>query len=723
MIIVKRIIIDKGARTLEKIDEIKHYKLYKAGKLWLTMAIATFSLGVMVSSVNADQVSANSSASAVSERVVSSSAAVNSSAAVPATSAGSKSTTQQSLAPDQPGASQATTSAQSAAKVDSSAAKSSANQATKDNTKANSSTKKEAALPALPDLDNNLLSKAGSFHIFANEVQIGADVNGNIATQHYISGNEFGTRNESHNYTKGDVYYIETVDQMGSNAFRNSENYVVFGEDTKVEIKNGQVFVNGTRMDHLKASAVYKKSGYIDFQKEFDNLTSLANYYARQKQTDGVKVNFENNNNNYIDVSNVAAGTKIIYVTVPTGCLTSSQPLTIKGLSSSEDGPVVVMNVNGSVNFNTQTKLEYDDGQTISPNEGHSKPNHVLWNFGANGGTLNINSGYLLGSVLNPQGEVNANVNVDGNLIANRVNISGGESHRWDLRGGTYVDIHQPSTPSQSSQVTQPSQTSQTTQPTQPSQTSQTTQPTQPSQTSQTTQPTQPSQTSQTTQPTQPSQTSQTTQPTQPSQTSQTTQPTQPSQTSQTTQPTQPSQTSQTTQPTQPSQTSQTTQPTQPSQTSQTTQPTQPSQTSQTTQPTQPSQTSQTTQSTSPAYPVIPDNPKSSTPTQPNQTQPTSIQSTTPAQSQQPTEPATSETNQPTQPVHQTDQQQPSSPVETQAVKTTPAQSQQAQSQSATATAAGLPQTGNQNETAVTVLGLLTASFGMLFGLKKRHFE
>jgi LPXTG-motif cell wall-anchored protein len=56
-------------------------------------------------------------------------------------------------------------------------------------------------------------------------------------------------------------------------------------------------------------------------------------------------------------------------------------------------------------------------------------------------------------------------------------------------------------------------------------------------------------------------------------------------------------------------------------------------------------------------------------------------------------------------------------------VKTTPAQSQQAQSQSATATAAGLPQTGNQNETAVTVLGLLTASFGMLFGLKKRHFE
>jgi LPXTG-motif cell wall-anchored protein len=603
MIIVKRIIIDKGARTLEKIDEIKHYKLYKAGKLWLTMAIATFSLGVMVSSVNADQVSANSSASAVSERVVSSSAAVNSSAAVPATSAGSKSTTQQSLAPDQPGASQATTSAQSAAKVDSSAAKSSANQATKDNTKANSSTKKEAALPALPDLDNNLLSKAGSFHIFANEVQIGADVNGNIATQHYISGNEFGTRNESHNYTKGDVYYIETVDQMGSNAFRNSENYVVFGEDTKVEIKNGQVFVNGTRMDHLKASAVYKKSGYIDFQKEFDNLTSLANYYARQKQTDGVKVNFENNNNNYIDVSNVAAGTKIIYVTVPTGCLTSSQPLTIKGLSSSEDGPVVVMNVNGSVNFNTQTKLEYDDGQTISPNEGHSKPNHVLWNFGANGGTLNINSGYLLGSVLNPQGEVNANVNVDGNLIANRVNISGGESHRWDLRGGTYVDIHQPSTPSQSSQVTQPSQTSQTT------------------------------------------------------------------------------------------------------------------------QPTQPSQTSQTTQSTSPAYPVIPDNPKSSTPTQPNQTQPTSIQSTTPAQSQQPTEPATSETNQPTQPVHQTDQQQPSSPVETQAVKTTPAQSQQAQSQSATATAAGLPQTGNQNETAVTVLGLLTASFGMLFGLKKRHFE
>lgn len=38
-----------------------------------------------------------------------------------------------------------------------------------------------------------------------------------------------------------------------------------------------------------------------------------------------------------------------------------------------------------------------------------------------------------MGSILAPNATITANVNVDGNIIANIVNIKGGESHKWDI--------------------------------------------------------------------------------------------------------------------------------------------------------------------------------------------------------------------------------------------------------------------------------------------------
>lgn len=289
-------------------------------------------------------------------------------------------------------------------------------------------------------LSQHPLGKASIFHIFSNEVKIGADVNGNIATKKLVNGPEFGTRSDSHNFTSGDVYYIEHIDTIGANAFRTGNNYVVFGDDSNVEVKGNQVYVNGTRLDHLNASDYHSVKNYIDFEKEFSKLQHRATELANRESSTDVKADFKTDmNNRYIDVSGTAGS--IIVVNVPVEYLEAPQPITIKGLSSDDAGPLVVLNVTSdkdTINFNTQVKLNYNDGNTVSPSEGHNEPNHVLWNFGNSVNEVNVNSGYLLGSVLAPNATFNAGVNVDGNIVANVVNINGGESHRWDLHAPNY---------------------------------------------------------------------------------------------------------------------------------------------------------------------------------------------------------------------------------------------------------------------------------------------
>ncbi|MGN1283032.1 MAG: KxYKxGKxW signal peptide domain-containing protein [Limosilactobacillus sp.] len=331
-------------------NELKHYKMYKAGKLWLTATITVLAFTGMATSVKADN---QETAATAPQSVIASNSSASSAASVSA----------------EPVSSVASSTPQSSTATVASSAAPAAN----GNAQATVSESANSSSPLKDQLDNNLLSEAERFHIFANEVQIGADVNGNIATRHYLSGNEFGTRNESHNYKldgqTGDVYYIESFDQLGANAFRNSNSHVVFGNDAwgKIEIKDHHVFANGVRLDHLDPDKEkVENTKLIDFDQEFKNLRNLADLYAKQDQTEGVKVDFSDMNNRFIDISGVALGVKTIFVNVPLEYLSAPQPLTIKGLSSGEDGPVVILNVNmGSqtnVFLNTQTKLTYDDG-------------------------------------------------------------------------------------------------------------------------------------------------------------------------------------------------------------------------------------------------------------------------------------------------------------------------------------------------------------------------
>ncbi|MCI1632717.1 MAG: KxYKxGKxW signal peptide domain-containing protein [Liquorilactobacillus nagelii] len=618
---------------------------------------------------------------------------------------------------------------------------------------------------------NSVLKLASLFHIFANQAKLEADVNGNVAVGVLTSSIDFGTRGDSDNLTNGDIYYIQKLSAaLESSSFRNTTfNHVVLGKDVAVSINGNQVSLDGVVMSNLKADDVYQDANgdtYINFTQVFDELSVSSTEYSTHENSSGVIESFSDMNNRYVDVSNATVEGGIIYVNIPFAYLNASQPITIKGVSSSIDGPTIIINVTnipaGDQSISTQTELDYTDGTSgLTCGESHSEPNHILWNFDNGDETLNFSGGRFMGSILAPNATINAGVNIDGNIVANVVNVTGGESHRWDIHPNQPTQptqSSQPTQPTQSSQPTQPTQTSQPTQPTQssqPTQPTQSSQPTQPTQTSQPTQPTQasqptqPTQASQPTQPTQPTQASQPTQPTQSSQPTQPTQASQPTQPTQASQPTQPTQTSQPTQPTQSSQPTQPTQSSQPTQPTQSSQPTQPTQTSQPTQPTQASQPTQPTQASQPTQPTQTSQPtqptQASQPTQPTQasqpTQPTQssqpTQPTQPTQSSQPTQPT--QASQPTQPTQASQPTQPTQPTQS-SQPTQPTQSSQPTQLSVkssvgnstnvvtrkTAVKKELPQTGQANQSSISLIGFVLLALGSIIGWlgfsKKKNF-
>lgn len=302
----------------------------------------------------------------------------------------------------------------------------------------------------VPSLNsNNLLKVASMFHIFANEASLSADTNGNLAVETLHTSNNFGTRGQgsSYNLTTGDVYYIQNITSpLSSNAFRNTQfNRVVLGSGLTLSSTEGKVIINGTSFDSLLPDNVLSEASnnqYINFGNVFESLIQTSKFLSDQQTSSEVIANYSDMNNRYIDLSNGSSTSGITYVNIPYEYLTQPQPITIRGLSSNKSGKTVVINVLGqpfgALNIQTQINLIYDDLSSPLPNsEQHNEPNHVLWNFGVGVQTLNFTSGRFMGSILAPNSTINAGVNIDGNLVANIVNIVGGETHRWDLWSST----------------------------------------------------------------------------------------------------------------------------------------------------------------------------------------------------------------------------------------------------------------------------------------------
>ena len=270
-----------------------------------------------------------------------------------------------------------------------------------------------------PDL-HNMLGVSSQFHIFAREAELHAHTNGNVAVQNLVGNVNFGT-NIIEELLDKDISYIQNISNIAGSSFVSAgetrSNKVIFGENIEIDVSNpNRPMVNGVYIDHLLASEVYQdKDGnvYIDFDKEFAKLEKLsASLSEASANATYTSDSFEDMNQRVIDMTDMQPDADgHIVINLSADVLNTSTPLTIKGLSADAD--------------NKETE-DFGD-------------NHLLWNFYDSTASDKLATGVISvdrpfqGSILAPAAEIDANQNIDGNIIANKVNVKA-ETHRWDLQ-------------------------------------------------------------------------------------------------------------------------------------------------------------------------------------------------------------------------------------------------------------------------------------------------
>lgn len=332
----------------------------------------------------------------------------------------------------------------------------------KDKPNINEMTKEELANHIKDLADKHPLGIAGIFHIFGNEVTQNGHIAGNIAADK-LSGTNFGTNsNATNNLTNGDIHYVGNLN--GLNKIDGDNKVVIFGPDIEyrsfendgaIEVNYGTAEKPDWRKVDIPYNHIVQADQKIDIQGELDKLSQKSDNWASQAQTEGVKADFNDLNNSWIDVSeaikNAGDSKEPIYVTIDAAHLSGDKRnITIKGIPAGAEAPMIILNVTniqgGDLTVQTHLVLEYADGNNIGgSSETPNQFNKLLWNFGTDVNKLHFAGDYHLGSVLATNAHITNAVNIDGNIIGNKVTVSG-ETHRWDLTP-PFVEIEEPEKP------------------------------------------------------------------------------------------------------------------------------------------------------------------------------------------------------------------------------------------------------------------------------------
>ena len=332
----------------------------------------------------------------------------------------------------------------------------------KDKPNINEMTKEELADHIKDLADKHPLGIAGIFHIFGNEVTQNGHIAGNIAADK-LSGTNFGTNsNATNNLTNGDIHYVGNLN--GLNKIDGDNKVVIFGPDIEyrsfendgaIEVNYGTAEKPDWRKVDIPYNHIVQADQKIDIQGELDKLSQKSDNWASQAQTEGVKADFNDLNNSWIDVSeaikNAGDSKEPIYVTIDAAHLSGDKRnITIKGIPAGAEAPMIILNViniqGGDSTVQTHLVLEYADGNNIGgSSETPNQFNKLLWNFGTDVNKLHFAGDYHLGSVLATNAHITNAVNIDGNIIGNKVTVSG-ETHRWDLTP-PFVEIEEPEKP------------------------------------------------------------------------------------------------------------------------------------------------------------------------------------------------------------------------------------------------------------------------------------
>lgn len=332
----------------------------------------------------------------------------------------------------------------------------------KDKPNINEMTKEELANHIKDLADKHPLGIAGIFHIFGNEVTQNGHIAGNIAADK-LSGTNFGTNsNATNNLTNGDIHYVGNLNRL--NKIDGDNKVVIFGPDIEyrsfendgaIEVNYGTAEKPDWRKVDISYNHIVQADQKIDIQGELDKLSQKSDNWASQAQTEGVKADFNDLNNSWIDVSeaikNAGDSKEPIYVTIDAAHLSGDKRnITIKGIPAGAEAPMIILNViniqGGDLTVQTHLVLEYADGNNIGgSSETPNQFNKLLWNFGTDVNKLHFAGDYHLGSILATNAHITNAVNIDGNIIGNKVTVSG-ETDRWDLTP-PFVEFEEPEKP------------------------------------------------------------------------------------------------------------------------------------------------------------------------------------------------------------------------------------------------------------------------------------
>lgn len=332
----------------------------------------------------------------------------------------------------------------------------------KDKPNINEMTKEELADHIKDLADKHPLGIAGIFHIFGNEVTQNGHIAGNIAADK-LSGTNFGTNsNATNNLTNGDIHYVGNLN--GLNKIDGDNKVVIFGPDIEyrsfendgaIEVNYGTAEKPDWRKVDIPYNHIVQADQKIDIQGELDKLSQKSDNWASQAQTEGVKADFNDLNNSWTDVSeaikNAGDSKEPIYVTIDAAHLSGDKRnITIKGIPAGAEAPMIILNViniqGRDLTVQTHLVLEYADGNNIGgSSETPNQFNKLLWNFGTDVNKLHFAGDYHLGSVLATNAHITNAVNIDGNIIGNKVTVNG-ETHRWDLTP-PFVEFEEPEKP------------------------------------------------------------------------------------------------------------------------------------------------------------------------------------------------------------------------------------------------------------------------------------
>ena len=115
--------------------------------------------------------------------------------------------------------------------------------------------------------------------------------------------------------------------------------------------------------------------------------------------------------------------------------LEKGTPITIQGLSKNNPSVIVNVDMQGEerININSQIILFIDGNKRGNKETQDFTDAKLLWNFPNTTKEILINAPFQ-GSLLATNAYIEVNQNLDGSMIADKVNVKGGETHRWDFR-------------------------------------------------------------------------------------------------------------------------------------------------------------------------------------------------------------------------------------------------------------------------------------------------